>query len=325
MNDKSLEVLSQYDLVLQDTKKGRGALILYTDKGIKFLREYIGSGRHIEWAAPIIEAICEGGQILIDKYVKNNEGEYVSEAPDKKKYIVKEWFEYRECDVRDSSDIVNAVRLLAKFHKKAAQVVPNEIKYKATDLAAEMQRHTGEIVRITKYLSKKKQRKDFESLALKSCESFLEEANIAQNYVDMLSQNSDVTYGICHGNYTYHNLGFSQEGPVITDCEKLCYGYIVSDLYHILRKILEKNDWDTRLGIELIEEYNAVNSLTDDDLRLLLALFAYPEKFWKLINAYFNSRKIWIPKKNLDKLLLVIEQNRMRLDFIECLQSYRHL
>ena len=84
---------------------------------------------------------------------------------------------------------------------------------------------------------------------------------------------------------------------------------------------MEKYNWDINFGFQLINEYDKYRNLTDEDIRLLGILFMYPEKFWKLINGYFNSNKAWIPRKKLDKLKCLIEQNQKRRDFIKSIYS----
>lgn len=316
MNEKSIEVLEQYDFTVNQSQKGRGALILNTDKGMKLLREYQGSGRHIEWSAPIMDGINDGGNLFCDSYERNKEGNYVSVATDHQKYVVKKWCNFRECDVKNLSDVVRGVKTLAFFHKETQNLIPENIAYKEIPVKQELDRHTEEIARISKYLAKRCNRKDFETLALRGCEEFLKEA---KETVELLQSDEEPQKGICHGNFTYHTVGFG-ELPVVTDLEKMHYGSYMCDLYHFLRKIMEKNDWDIKLGYKLINEYDGVQRITEADIKLLAALFSYPEKFWKLLNAYFNSRKIWIPEKNYEKLKKVMEQNQKRREFIDTLR-----
>ena len=91
----------------------------------------------------------------------------------------------------------------------------------------------------------------------------------------------------------------------------------ISDLYQFMRKIMEKHEWDMELAYKMLDEYDKVKPLSDTDLELLSVLFAFPEKFWKVINFYFNSSKAWIPRKSIEKLKTVVEQNTKRMRFLE--------
>ena len=44
--------------------------------------------------------------------------------------------------------------------------------------------------------------------------------------------------------------------------------------------------------------------------------FAYPEKFWKIVNYYFNSKKSFMPEKNMEKFVKVLEQEEYKEHFI---------
>ena len=43
MNDRNTEVLEQYELEIKAFRRGRGAWVCETDKGLKLLREYKGT------------------------------------------------------------------------------------------------------------------------------------------------------------------------------------------------------------------------------------------------------------------------------------------
>ena len=73
------------------------------------------------------------------------------------------------------------------------------------------------------------------------------------------------------------------------------------------------------MGYLMLREYDKVNTLSAQDINILGAMFAYPEKFWKILNYYFNANKAWIPNRNMDKLKTVVNQNRMRREFVRTL------
>ena len=70
----------------------------------------------------------------------------------------------------------------------------------------------------------------------------------------------------------------------------------------------------------MIDEYNKVKTISDDELNVLGIMFAFPEKFFKIMNHYYNSSKAWIPDKDIEKLKNVIKQNESRRRFVESLK-----
>ena len=102
---------------------------------------------------------------------------------------------------------------------------------------------------------------------------------------------------LCHGSYNYHNIIFSNGNTAVTNFDKYKNECQISDLYQFMRKILEKYDWDIQTAYKMMEEYDKIKPVSDTERALLAALFAFPEKFWKVMNYYFNSNKAWIPPK----------------------------
>lgn len=68
-------------------------------------------------------------------------------------------------------------------------------------------------------------------------------------------------------------------------------------------------------GITMLDEYDKVKPVSDIDLELLECFF-FPEKFWKIINYYYNMNKAWIPPKSVEKLKAVTSVNSRRLEFL---------
>ena len=83
-----------------------------------------------------------------------------------------------------------------------------------------------------------------------------------------------------------------------------------------MRKLLEKSDWSSLVGLELLNAYERENELEKEDYIQLYYRLAYPEKFWKIVNFYYNSGKAWIPGKNLEKLVKVHRQEKEKNEFL---------
>ena len=107
------------------------------------------------------------------------------------------------------------------------------------------------------------------------------------------------------------------EGWFIVNFEKCMPDNPIRDLYLLLRKLLEKSNWSVELGSELLSAYERVRSISARDYIDLYYRLAYPEKFWKIMNFYFNSGKAWIPGKNQEKLEKLIEQEKDKQHFLD--------
>ena len=102
----------------------------------------------------------------------------------------------------------------------------------------------------------------------------------------------------------------------VVNFDKMHYDIQVKDLYQFLRKVLEKNNWDSSLGTMIMDTYLSVRTLSEEERRVLYAMLTFPEKFWKISNRYYNSRKSWISSVNYDKLCRFKKTEGQRQDFL---------
>lgn len=326
MNDRGLNVLEQYNLKVYNTYRGRGALICETDQGLKLIREFHGSKAKLAFQNRVLRHVRESGYEWVDVILENEEGQLVSQGKDHGTYLVKDWFEGRECDTKSEGDILNGVRSLAKLHR-VMELLPEEEEewFSSEDLIREYEKHNKELKKVNNFIRKKRKKNEFELCFMQQFQLFFEQAQ------DVLSQLQQTAYGelrsqsltlggICHGDYNHHNLLMHRGETAIVNFDKMNYNLQMNDLYQFLRKILEKHNWNESLGMKMLEEYDQVKPISNEELENLYYLLSYPEKFWKISNHYFNSNKAWVSEKSREKLLMLAKQFEKRKEFLRHLQ-----
>lgn len=327
MNEKALSVIGQYGLEVRKSVRTRGGIAVLTDDGYKLLYECTRSDSYYERENMITAGIKRTGFEYIDTYVMTAEGTLFSQDAQGRKYILKDWFDAQECDIRNETHVAMAAGTLAVLHGHMMNMdkCEHELKYNnATDMRMKFDKHTKEMRMVGNYLKGKKNKNEFEMLMRRSLMTFHEEALIAAQELEEMDYGSRIekartSYEMCHGSYNYHNVLFTDRWCAVTGFEHCCVDCQINDLYQFMRKLLEKNGWDARAGHSVIEAYSEVRPVSDDDMKLLRINFLYPEKFWKVINFYNNSNKSWIPRKSIEKLEGVLAQNDARRAFIETL------
>lgn len=70
----------------------------------------------------------------------------------------------------------------------------------------------------------------------------------------------------------------------------------------------------------MLREYSRVRPLSEEEREDFRVRLSYPEKFWKLADHYYGSRKSWIPEKNVEKLKSLIRQQDQRVSFLKILE-----
>jgi CotS family spore coat protein len=126
----------------------------------------------------------------------------------------------------------------------------------------------------------------------------------------------EVPLCFCHGDYQYHNILRQDRGFFLVNFEKCQADGPVRDLYLLLRKLLEKSEWDAEWGRVLLAAYESVRPLKPYERQDLVYRLSYPEKLWKIVNFYYNSGKAWIPEKNVEKLKTLESQREARRRFL---------
>lgn len=323
VNDRAVSLLEQYELTVNRTWKGRGAILCDTDRGLKIFMEYPYPREKIILQDALLTHIREAGTTRAESIVRNKENELLCVDTDQTAYVLKDYFTGQECSVRDLQDCRRAVVRLAKLHRLMylpAYCAQNEVR--AFSLSREFEKHTRELKKVYKFLRAKSQRGDFELFLLHYFLPFYEKAKQVSLLVQAQESEAEQEHlqrmgSLCHGDYQYHNILFSAGDEAVVHFEKCVLDSQMRDLGLFLRKVLEKNDWDVNMGLELLEAYDKEKTLTETDRRQLYYRFAYPEKFWKIVNFYYNNGKAWIPEKNTEKLTRVLEQEQNRERFLK--------
>lgn len=319
VNDRHVSLLENYNLEVLRTWKGRGALLCETDQGILILKEYGGHKDKCIFQDSVLRLIQSRGFINIETIVKNKEGELVTTDGDGTLYVLKTYFEGRECNVRDREECALAMETLAKLHKAAVADESLPFAGKTNSVNEEFEKHNKELRRVRKFLKEKSQKTDFEIYLMQCFEYFFRLAiQTAEEYnIYSSSIKEKLSSVICHGDYQYHNLLLAENSTLnIINFEKCMPDSPVRDIYLFMRKLLEKSDWSVSVGFDLLNAYEKVNRLEKEDYIQLYYRLAYPEKFWKIANFYYNSGKAWIPGKNLEKLVRVHEQEKEKIVFL---------
>jgi CotS family spore coat protein len=323
MNERDLQVLEQYPFAVKDSYRTRGGYLLDTSEGRLLIREFSGSRYKLSREQELLQHLRACGH-LVDRIVPDQEGNLVSVYREYYPYVVKEAPEGRECDTRSESEILKAASLLASLHLSMQGVIElteeDREHLAAPDTLEEMRRHNRELRKIDTFIRKKNRKNDFETAYLSCFHQVMDEARKAEQQLSVsgyedLRQQAICEGHFCHGEYVHHNILVSGGRMAVINFERFALDVQVNDLYQFLRKIMEKQNYDLRLGLGILRAYSCVRPLSQEERAYLGIRLAYPEKFWKLANHYYNTNKAWIPGKHMEKLEKFLAQREKRVSF----------
>lgn len=327
MYNREEEILEQYEIEVRSTSKGRGALNCDTDKGTMMLKEFRGSKERAAFLYEILGFLSDR-HFAAETVMRSKEGEVlVKDEVNDISYLLKSRYPGKECDVKSRDDILAAVRKLAEFHsigKVCEKEIPEFVKADENSLFEEYGRHNRELNKVKNYIRNKKKKNDFELLFMRVYENYKSQAVEVTRQLEEQAGRLDASYldrmrGICHGDYNQHNAVLFQGEWTLINFEQMSYDVMVGDLANFIRKILEKYNWNTGLGIDMITAYDGVRKLMPEELEQIYLRLAYPKKYWKIANHYLSSRKSWISGRDIEKLEKVMEQEQQRKQFLKML------
>lgn len=333
MKEYEVNVLEQYDIEVNGTRRTRGAVLCDTDRGVLLLKEAGIAGKRVPLLYKLCENLEKSGYPNVDQIIKNQEEEYISEAEDGTRYMLTRWFNGRECDVRREGEILEAVRNLAKLHKMMCYEEEEDWDdVRGESVLNEYERHNRELKKVRSFVRKKSLKGEFEAAFLKCFDVMYEWAvwaseQMAASSYEELYQESLRRRTIVHGDYNYHNVLMVPGGIATTNFGHYRVDVQMSDFYYFLRKILEKTNWDEQLGRAMLHAYHRIKPISEAEEEYLCLRLSYPEKFWKIANSYYHSNKAWVPAKNIEKLqkeIVGMEEKRRFLEhifpfhFLEC-------
>lgn len=359
MEDRSQEALKRYRLKIYNIYKARGAFLLETDCGLKLYKCFEGSKNRALFENKVKEHLSLYGYPYTDVFVKTMEDDIICEDSAGCQYIMKNWFWGEECNLKELSQIEAAAANLARLHCVLNNVdfTKEQLEHNISpDLMETFDKRNRELKRVKAYIREKRQKNEFELLYLNYYDALYEQGihaadRLSRSAYHELMEEAVMQRNVCHGNYTYHNIimlknksdamsktyippGWINKQPLsvaevgtvgsmiaTTNFEKSYIGLQISDLYQFIRKVMEKNDWDILYGSNIIEAYDRIKPISKQELNILYLLLLYPEKFWKITNYYYNSKKSWVSCRNTQKLTIIGEQNSKKEMFLQKLES----
>ena len=320
MVDQTLGILEQYELEVIGVRKGRGNFIVNCKSGDFVLKEYNGSEEKAALQKKLTDYVMENTDVSVQQLIENKEGKLFSEDRDGTHFTLQTYREGRECDLKDIDECHIAIRTMARMHK-GMYIESEKIPQSVTPycLKREFEKRNTELRRIRRYLREKRNKNDFERFLYGNFNSYFEKAleveeewSTYEKYSCL--ENGEITF--CHGDYQHHNVWMGATQVMVLQFEKYLSDLPCRDLYLFMRKLLEKNNWDKEVGLYVLREYEKERPLPMIERISMIYRFSYPEKFWKIANYYFNSKKSFMPEKNMEKLDKLLVQEREKENFI---------
>lgn len=318
------EIAKQFNLQLESISPNRGVYLIKTNKGVKCLKRLNYGVQKLLFIYGAKEHLINNGFPYIDRYMLTSEGNpYVEYGDDL--YVITEWVEGRECDFRNNYEAVNAASTLAKFHEASKGYEMIDGAKLKSDLGRWhhlMTKRRDGLKKMKIMAENRLDKSEFDRLFIDNVELYVGLANEAidtlnRSKYDEVVKNTLQEKSFCHHDYTYHNIIFdSKDNAFIIDFDYCKYEVRSYDISSFLIKVLKRNDWRFELACELMNEYNRVNPILDDEYTVILAFLKFPQRLWRLANRYYYNESNWPDNTFLRKIREIIDEKDEFIDLI---------
>ena len=236
MNDRAVSILDNYDFTVSRTYKVRGAFVCETDCGLKILKEY---------RAPVSKLG------LMDALIADKEGKFISYDREGMGYVVKNYYEGRECEPKTVEDLKAAMRSMALLHE--ALVYPEEDMpedLRRYDLEEDIVRQNKGLKKIRSFIRSRGRKTEFELQLLDAYNLFLAQAvkveeRVIQEDFTAFYEEVEKRRQFVHGDFQYHNILLGKEKAAIINFEKCRKNFIIPMYRNPKKNIV--NPWLTEI------------------------------------------------------------------------------
>ncbi len=122
---------------------------------------------------------------------------------------------------------------------------------------------------------------------------------------------------LCHRDFTGHNTVKCDPIPLIANFENMAIELPVYDVANLLRRRLRKGNWSHDEAFFVLEEYNKHRVLSKDEICVLKILLQFPQKLWRIVNKYYNSKRGRYEKTGLTKLAEIAQEREPLAEFVK--------
>ena len=321
MHEFEKGIADRYDLGVQSVHAYKDAWILQTVNRKYILHKSSLSPERVEFIHAAKEHLHHNGFTHLDRYICNSE-ELPYTITEDGLYVVSDFVEGSECNFESRGDVIQATRLLAEMHRASQGFVPPGVSMVRSDLGKIplfFTKRLDEMKKLKKVARRGKSRFDY--LFLGNVDYFYEVGENAlgqlhaSRYEELVRQTKNDGV-FCHHDFTHHNIVHGDQGYYLINFDFVCLELKVYDIANLIRRKMRKCKWDIREAEVILNTYQAIEKISPDEFDVMRIMIQFPQKFWRVINKYYNSKRSWSEKSFVTRLQEVIDEVEYHKQFM---------
>lgn len=304
---REFEIERQFGIKILELKPKRGVFDAITDKGEKCIKKLNYGPQKLMFIHAAKEHLIQNGFPYVDRYDLNIDGDPYALVNDDL-YTVSEWIKGKECDFHDIEQVKVAAKSLAALHEASRGYDPPENCILKTDIGrwpATMDKRIRSFDKMRDMSRKKSNKSEFDLCYLKNMEYYKQIGKKSSELLNhssyyQLSEQADRDKIFCHHDFTYHNIIMGDDNNVhVVDFDYCKREIRTYDIANFMIKVLKRVEWNMDYADAIINSYNEVSPLKEEEYKVLYAFLMFPQRFWRLANKYYYNKSNII-RNNLD-------------------------
>lgn len=309
--EKEIEI--NYSLSVGNMHPYKDTFVISTSAGRKVIRRIPFSLERLRFVHGAKEHLKANGFPFVDPYVPTISGEpgfYHNNSL----FALAEMIDGRESSFDSDEDLAKAAAALAAMHRASAGYDAPEgckVHNELGRLPIYFAKRLDDIRKLRKQA--KKGRGRFDQLFLQYADRFIDIGEKALRELSVSSYEGLTAAAwekksFCHHDYTHHNIILTGGHVSIINFEYCCYELRIYDVANLIRRKMRKCGWDISKAGLIISSYNSVEPLRKEEMEVMKIILEFPQKFWRVVNRYYNSRRCWSERSYVGRLLEVIDE-----------------
>lgn len=313
MQDIDREIEARYGIKVRNITPFKDCFILNTGEGKKILKKSSFPPERITFIHGAKEHLYSRGFTNLDRYLCSCEG--LPYFPfDNSFFTVSDSVEGRECNFDSREDTAAAARLLAMLHRSSNGYIPGEGSKPQNELGklpASFHKRLNEIKKLKRIAKKGKGKFDY--LFLEYANYFINSGEkvikqLAVSGYERLVDSTRRSGCFCHHDYTHSNIIMAKNETWVINFEFCCFELKIYDIANFLRRKMRKCNWNIDEARLVIDHYRSIEPISEEEFEVMRLMLQFPQKFWRVANRFYNSRRSWSERSFTCKLKEVIEE-----------------
>ncbi|MGE5632309.1 MAG: CotS family spore coat protein [Caulobacteraceae bacterium] len=324
------DIANDFGCRVLNSKPLRAVNLVQTDRGLVIIKETYREPDKILYIHGLKEYLYEKGFTNIDRYLLSRY-QLPFAIHDNRIFVMEGYIEGRESSFTNPYDREKIVKALAYLHEAGRGYVAPTGAARRDNIGKwkkSYRKKIDDIITFKSEAKRKRKKSRFDRLFLEDVDFYIEMCwrgfdTLKNSKYDEICKRAKTENVICHHDYTYHNLIIGNNGEVnIIDFDYSCHELPVYDLASLMQKILRRFSFDMDMALGIMDNYCSVAPLSREELQLMLSMFEFPQKFWRLSERYYSGKSGWDEDDFIYKYNDIVCVKELAWDFAEGFRKY---